>query len=718
VSYYARASDNDTSGAKTASSNLYFLRIRPFKKDFKQAQSQGGGGGGGGGGGAGQVEALSEQQRQIISATFNVQRDKPKVNAAKLRENSTVVSLSQQRLREQVEGLLTRMNSQLVERDPAFAKIAELLPQAVSAMKDAEGKLSAATPDQALQPENKALQVLQKAEEEYETQISVNRQQGGGGGGGGGAMQQELAEIFEQELDQMANRYETANQASEQQNDREVDELLEKLKELARRQEQEAERQRRRALQGQGGGGGGSAQQRALAEQAEEAARRLERLAREEQRPELQEAARQAREAADAMRRAAAGGDANSQAQAQAALERLRETEKRLQRSLTQRAERDIADARRDAEDIARQQQEIADQVRQLAANPSARAQAAGQINGKKDQLEQKLGKLEADLDEAARDASREERPASRKMAEAAGAIRDNRLRDAVRYSKALVSRGSNQQANAAEGDISRGIDEMRQRLNEAQAALGQGAPGDKREDAQRRAERLARAAESLQERTRERATRDQNGRQGSEGQQASKGQQGQGQQGQGQQGEGQQGEGQQGGNGQDGGQQAGNGGGQRGGDARDGGGRYAAGGYDRGGAWRGGATWGGWWEGGNVRLTPEDIRQLRNEARQYAGEAQDLRGVLRGEKIDPRELDEIVNALRQLQDDRVYQNVEELARLQAFVADSLKRFEFGLRRQLDANTGAIVLSGSDEVPESFRKLVEQYYRSLGQAPR
>lgn len=726
VSYYARATDNDGSGAKTASSNLYFLRIRPFKKDFKQAQSQGGGGGGGGGG-AGQVEALSEQQRQIISATFNVQRDRKKLSAQKLQENSTVVSLSQSRLREQVEGLLTRMNSQLVERDPAFAKIAEYLPQAVTAMKEAEGKLSAANPDQALPPENKALQVLQKAEEEYETQISVNRQQGGGGGGGGGAMQQELAEIFDQELNQMANRYETANQATEQQNDREVDELLEKLKELARRQEQEAERQRRRALQGQSGGGGGSAQQRALAEQAEEAARRLERLAREEQRPELQEAARQAREAADAMRRAAAGSDAGASAQAQAAQERLREAEKRLQRSLSQRAERDLADAKRDAEEIARQQQEITEQVRQLAANPSARTQQARQINEKKDQLENKLGKLEADLDNAARDASREERPASRKMAEAAGAIRDNRLRDAVRYSKALVSRGSNQQANAAEGDIQRGIDEMRQRLDEAQAALGQGGTGDKKEDAQRRAQRLARAAESLQERTRERATRDQNGRQKGEGQQASnekgneKGQQGGGQQqGQGQEGQqGQQGQGQQGGGqGQGGdGQQAGNATGQRGGDGRDGG-RYAGGGYDRGGAWRGGSAWGGWWEGGQVRLTPEDIRQLRNEAREYSNEAQDLRGLLRGEKIDPRELDEIVNALRQLQDERVYQNVEELARLQAFVADSLKRFEFGLRRQLDANTGAIVLSGSDEVPEEFRKLVEQYYRALGQAPR
>ena len=29
-------------------------------------------------------------------------------------------------------------------------------------------------------------------------------------------MQQELAELFEQELDKMASRYETANQASEQ----------------------------------------------------------------------------------------------------------------------------------------------------------------------------------------------------------------------------------------------------------------------------------------------------------------------------------------------------------------------------------------------------------------------------------------------------------------------------------------------------------------------
>ena len=50
----------------------------------------------------------------------------------------------------------------------------------------------------------------QKAEEEYEQQVSV-QQQAGGGGGGGGQQQQELADIFEQELDKLASRYETAN---------------------------------------------------------------------------------------------------------------------------------------------------------------------------------------------------------------------------------------------------------------------------------------------------------------------------------------------------------------------------------------------------------------------------------------------------------------------------------------------------------------------------
>jgi hypothetical protein len=763
VSYYARATDNDAvDGGQKASSDLYFVRVRPFDQKFRQAQSQGGGGGGGGGG-QNQVDALSEQQRQIISATFNVQRDKRTVSADKFRQNSTVVGLSQQKLREQVEGLLTRMNSEFIQQDPKLKEIGELLPQAVTAMKEAEGKLSSTAPDGALGPENKALTLLQKAEEEYETQVSV--QQGGGGGGGGSSQQRELADIFEQELDKMASRYETADRQMQANGDRQVDELLEKLKELARRQEQEAERERRLQQGSASSTPSGSAQQRALADQAEEAARRLERLAREENRPELLDSARQMREAADAMRRAAAGGNASAASQAQQALDRLKETQKKLERSLSDRADRDIKDAQQRAEELAREQQEIANGVNGLSATGQQRRDQAQRINEKKDDLEKKLGELESDLDAAARDAAQQEKNASRKLSEAAGAIRDNRLRDKIRYSEALVNRGYGQETlRATETDISGGIDQLKKRLDEASAALGQGQQqnaGSKAEQALGRTQRLARGLESLQERTRERAQqnarneqgRNQQGRdgqgqqsdqkgQGQRGQQAGnqqgqdgrQGQQGQGQQGQNGQGQGQQGnsaqQGQQGQSGQQGGQQAGGqqGGGQQGGQQA-GGARGGFGnqyGYNNGGANYGGGygygnlPWNGSYYNGTDfgRLSDEDIRQLRNEARQYANDAQDLRGMLRGFNVDPKELEQILAALRQLEDERVYKDAKELQSLQTFATEGLKRLEFGLRRQVESGDEAVVLAGSDEVPDQFKKMVQEYYRSLGKTPR
>ena len=131
---------------------------------------------------------------------------------------------------------------------------------------------------------------------------------------------------------------------------------------------------------------------------------------------------------------------------------------------------------------------------------------------------------------------------------------------------------------------------------------------------------------------------------------------------------------------------------------------------------WNGGG-WGGWWDG--ARLTAEDARQLRNQAQQYLNEARALRGSLRDvEGIDPRELDETIRELQQLVDDRVYQNVAELVRLQSSVAEGLKRFEFALRREVDGAQNAVVLSGSDEVPEASRKDVEDYFRSIARTPR
>ena len=75
VSYYARATDRNLAQEnKDVKSDLYFVQIRAFSRDFRAGQSQGGGGGGAGAGGA-DPRALSEAQKEIVSGTFNVVRD-------------------------------------------------------------------------------------------------------------------------------------------------------------------------------------------------------------------------------------------------------------------------------------------------------------------------------------------------------------------------------------------------------------------------------------------------------------------------------------------------------------------------------------------------------------------------------------------------------------------------------------------------------------------
>jgi biotin carboxyl carrier protein len=320
VSYYAKATDNDVvQGPKTTTSDIYFVQVRPFRKDYKPAQSQAMGGGGGGD----QVGELSRQQREIVAATFNIVRDKPKTKADKFRENVVFLNLAQAKLREQVDELVGKLKARLGVVDPAFNKIAEVLPKAVEEMRAAEGDLKALKPDNALSPEQRALKLLQEAEQQYEMQIAM--QNGAGGAGGQSQYAEDLADLFELELDKLANQYEMQQRAMQQSGDHQIDELVEKLKELARRQQQEMERQRRLAQAGQNSSGGASANQRALADELEKAKRQLEQLTRDEQRQDLRDAMRRMQEAADAMRRAAANGSKDGGAQANQALDRLRE---------------------------------------------------------------------------------------------------------------------------------------------------------------------------------------------------------------------------------------------------------------------------------------------------------------------------------------------------------------------------------------------------------
>jgi hypothetical protein len=646
ISYFARATDADRSGGKTATTDIYFLEVRPFNREYRQAEQAGGAGGARGDASPG---ALSQRQREIIAATFKVVRDRAATSEKETRENISTILLSQGRLREQVATLAQRLEQRgVMGADSTMEKIAAELPQAIAAMQEAEERLARRDGNDALPHEQKALQHLQRAEAAYrEVQVSFEGQPGAGMGGEQ-PNAEDLADLFELENDKLRNQYEQVERGEREQQDRSVDETLERLRQLAARQQQEAERMRARAEQtSRSGSGGGS--QRQLAEETEELARQLERLAREQSSQELSEAARRLRDAANAMRRSATGQGDQSVAEAAAALRRLEEARRRLDEGRTSRLERDARDLVQRVERLAEEQRDVARDVDELRAGNNRELGASTRLMQRKDAMANEVADLEGRLDRMSAEARREQREASRKLQEAANAIRDSRLRERIMFSKGVMQGGSPEYARSLEEQIGSSVDDVKRRIEEAAGAVPE--PSERRAGrALDQARDIARGLESLEERARE-----------SEGAQGAQGERG-----------------------AEGTPTVQSGGGQG---ARVGGGR---------------------------NLTPEQIRQFSREYRERRADAEALRRELSREGVDVSQLDRMIAQLRALEAARVYNDAEELQRLQSAVVEGFKNFEFALRRAMEGDLrDRPLLGGTSDVPAEYRKMVEEYYKAL-----
>jgi hypothetical protein len=618
ISYFARATDNrGAPGRQQSTSDIYFMEVRPFDRAYRQAAEAGGGGAGG----SGDEGTLSSQQRQIVAATFKLRRDQGRGEARQLQQDVATLALVQGRLRDQVENLNRRMQTRGVTGSGSeFADTAESLQHAVVEMGGAVTELEARRLDSALGPEQRALQHLQRAEAAFrDVQVAFGPQ--GGGGGGGATSAEDLSDLFELELDKLENQYEAVRRGESQKLGQEVDEAMQRLRELARRQEQEVERQRLRASGARGGQGGGDrSQQRRLAEEAQELGRRLERLAREREAPGLQETANRLKQAADSMRRAGAGGDNGGLSQGLSALERLKDARRTLEQSREDHARQDVERTVDMAEGIARDQGQIADEVRRLGDGQGEDARERVQrLHERKDALAAEVQALEEQLDRMAGDTRTSSPQGSRALREAASGIRENKLKEKIRYSKGVVRGRPGEPAQQFEAEIGKDIGQLSQQVADAARKLGE-AKGDERAAALERTRDLVRRMESVQERLKQ----------------------------------------------------------------------------------------------GPPSAEGDGSRQLRRELRQRAEDVQGLGSQLAQGGGGPGDLRGIERRLRRLERAESWSDLHGVEALVAQTVEDLKMFEFALRRELSgADPEKLRLSGSDEVPEGWRSLVEEYYRRL-----
>ena len=522
VSLYATSRDAHS----IARTDMFFVQAEPFERRYSQSQESAGMGAGG----QQDDNRISEREKEIIAATWNQIKDTSGDKSAAA-ENAGFLSGVQSKLRDQAHSLSDRMKArQLAGSSEEFKTFTADMDEAVKAMGPAADKLRGSQWQNALAPEQKALQHLLRAEAVMRDIKVAFGNRGGGGAGASSGAERDLQSLFDLELDTEKNQYESGqHSASNDQRQREIDEALQKLEQLARRQQELAEQQRRNQQISQQ-----RWQQEMLRREAEELQRKMEQLSRNQQgqqsgqpqsgqpqsgqpsvssdprnatepRPsgsggqmssqQLQRAIEQLRQAQQDMRQSTS---TQSEADSRRAAERLKEARDLLAGLRQQQAAGSVDDLARQAEAIASRQQESNAKMRRAFGAPGqqqaqgATREQAEELAREKERLANDYQRLEADMGTAARNTTATNRPLSSKLRETLGQVQQNEINNRLRLSADYLRTGKGTAAAMRDAVTTQALNNLRDQLREIQKSVGSGQQGAGDKDRQALEEALA----------------------------------------------------------------------------------------------------------------------------------------------------------------------------------------------------------------------------------
>lgn len=736
VAISATARDARTS----AQTDIFFLEAQPYEREFLQSQTMGGGGMEGEGE---EENDIVQRQKEIIAATWNQLRAvKPR---AQTREDAAFLSGMQQKLAEQAQSLSQRMRSrQLAATNEEFQKFSIEMSSASKAMQDAAAKLRAQQWKEALSPEQRALQHLLRAESLFK-QIQVAFGQQGGGRGGAGGQMRDLESLFELELDLEKNQYETVqNASSAASRERQIDEALKKLEELARRQQQQAEQQRRNEQ---------SFQQRwaqeMLRREAEELRRQLEQLQREQrgqssqsaqgsqtgqtgqagessaqgqrrggsvQSERLSRAQQQVERALEDMRRAQSASGSEAQENARRAAERMSQALEELGQLRRQQAGDRMESLSRRAAELAERQRRYEEQVRKAFPQPQPGTQQPGQpavspaeserLAREKESMARDYQRLEQEMREAARAMDGAQRGAASRLREALGEAQQNEVGLRMRLGAEWMRRGLGPYLGPRERVVTEALERLSEQVEQARQLAGRESGGGEQRE---RIERALGQIENLREQL-ERQAR--GGRESGQGQPREGGRENGQQQGQAGQ---QQGQGAQPGRdwqkGQS--QQARGGDGQR----QDGADPMGPVGGDRR-RQTGGDT--SFWRGdygalNDGTLQPDWNRNAEARRGAWAEAMRQLRQLREEGAVSDETQEELERLLRRMQqlDPARFGSPLLSARIEKELLPQLEQVELRLRKELSAQSSAPRAAPAAKAPPGYAEAVAEYFRRL-----
>jgi hypothetical protein len=409
VTFYARARDVGRGKRPSeARSDIFFLEVTPFLDEFALAQSQAMAGGQ-------QMDDLVRLQKDIIVGTWKVDRRSAGPRAEASPNAAQTLAKGQATVRQKTEAAAGRASGGPMHASPdeAGGSIGADLMAAAASMAKAESALGGQKTAAALPFEMDALNHLLKAQSEA-ARKEVMRQQAGGAGGSSRA-QQDLSSLFDRELQkQQQTNYEMPKTAEEKRDDS-TDQTLDRVRELARRQEALSRQQddlsrdrqrldeeeiRRRLERLTREQSDLRREAELLAEQLRQNARRQEQAKGRQQNGQpgqgqqsaaneaksqaatLQQASEDMRGAASQLRRE---DPASARGQSDRALQKLRGVERALSESGPDERRKALGDADLEARQLATRQRQLNDQA--ARASQPDREDARRRVAGEQEQL-------------------------------------------------------------------------------------------------------------------------------------------------------------------------------------------------------------------------------------------------------------------------------------------------------------------------------------------
>jgi len=480
ISYYVEGEDYFEANGSVAS-DMYFIEVIPFDRKYTQQNNMGGGGGGGG-----MQSRTVISQQEIIAATWKLHRQRDERTATDFEEARKGLEQAQQNLKADIEERINATTFAVELRtNEEMKKIVEHLRTAIEAMDEAIEDLSDGDLQEALGPERRALNALLKADA-LNRDRDVTQQQPGQGGGGGGAMEDRMTELMDLELDISRDKYEIQQQRSsnEQQQQQEMDDTLDRIKELARRQQRIANQQQRE-LEGENKKRfieRLKRDQEELRQQTEQLSRQMQQQSQsqsgnnEQVQEGLQRAIDRMREADRALRN---GDEQKASASQQQALNELDQIQKELQVAGAETTREMLDDLSREFDDLREQEKQLGEDISEtfeeaMENGGRLRRSDLEELQEKRDNMLSKLDQFERQA-EAVESASRGDDP------EVASDIRNmlqqmkrDELEKKMNDSDKALDNGWLDYAERLEGEIEASMDRLATQMQELQDQLPQ----------------------------------------------------------------------------------------------------------------------------------------------------------------------------------------------------------------------------------------------------